>query len=51
MPKENKMCKIATCAFNREMRLCFECPEFPYETTKTGPIKYDYCNFISGKAF
>jgi len=48
-PKENKFCKIATCAFRKGVRLCFECKEFPCETTKTGPISYDYCQFISGK--
>lgn len=49
-PKENKFCKIATCAFRKGVRLCFECIEFPCETTKTGPISYDYCQFISGKS-
>jgi len=46
-PKENKFCKIASCAFNKGMFLCFECPEFPCETTKMGPISYDYCKYIS----
>jgi hypothetical protein len=50
-PKENKMCKIATCAFNKGVRLCFECSEFPCETTKEGPIDYGYCTYISGKTF
>ena len=40
VPKQNKMCQIATCAFNKGVRLCFECPEFPCETTKNGPISY-----------
>ena len=48
-PKENKFCKIATCAFRKGVRLCFECKEFPCETTKSGPISYGYCQFISGK--
>ena len=49
-PKENKFCKIATCAFRKGVKLCFECKEFPCETTKTGPISYDYCQFVSGKS-
>jgi hypothetical protein len=48
-PKDNKMCKIATCAFNRGVTLCFQCHEFPCETTKSGPISFGYCQFISGK--
>jgi len=43
------MCKIATCAFHKGVALCFQCPEFPCETTKLGPISYGYCQFISGK--
>jgi hypothetical protein len=49
MPKENKFCKIASCAFSKKMRFCFECGEFPCEITKTGPISYGYCQYISGK--
>jgi hypothetical protein len=49
IPKENKMCKIATCADTRGVHLCFECTEFPCEITKAGPISYGYCQFISGK--
>ncbi|MGD0056872.1 MAG: DUF3795 domain-containing protein [Methanomassiliicoccales archaeon] len=49
MPKMNEMCKISTCAFERGARYCFECPDFPCETTKSGPIAHDYCMFISGK--
>jgi hypothetical protein len=49
MPKMNRMCKISTCAFERGVRYCFQCPDFPCETTKSGPIAYDYCMFISGK--
>ncbi len=50
-PKENKFCQIATCAFHKGVRLCFECPDFPCETTKLGPVKYEYCQFISGGGF
>jgi hypothetical protein len=49
-PKKNKFCMIATCAFEKGVELCFECPEFPCETTKSGPISYGYCTYISGKA-
>jgi hypothetical protein len=31
------------------VKLCFDCPEFPCETTKKGPISFGYCQFISGK--
>jgi len=48
-PKENKMCKIATCAFRKGIRYCFDCDDFPCETTKLGPVNYGYCQFISGK--
>jgi hypothetical protein len=48
-PQINKMCAIATCAFKKGVRLCFECPEFPCDSTKKGPISYGYCEFISGK--
>ncbi|HRR53928.1 MAG TPA: DUF3795 domain-containing protein [Candidatus Methanomethylicus sp.] len=50
IPKENKLCRIADCAFRRGVKLCFECREFPCETTKTGPISYGFCQYISGKA-
>ena len=49
VPKANKFCKIATCAFRKRIKLCFECPEFPCETTKEGPITYGYCCYIAGK--
>jgi hypothetical protein len=51
MPKENEMCMISTCAYRNRIGLCFECSEFPCETTKKGPISYDYCKFIAGKGF
>ncbi len=50
-PKDNRMCKIATCAFKKGVTLCFECRDFPCETTKCGPISFGYCQFISGKDF
>ncbi|WP_455363651.1 DUF3795 domain-containing protein [[Eubacterium] cellulosolvens] len=48
-PKQNKFCKIATCAFTKDVELCFRCSAFPCETTKEGPIAYEDCRFISGK--
>jgi len=47
-PKENKFCKIATCAHRKDVVLCFECQEFPCELTKEGPISYGYCQYIAG---
>jgi len=49
LPRENRMCQIATCAFRKGVALCFSCPDFPCETTRSGPISYGYCKFISGK--
>jgi len=49
VPRENKFCKIATCAFKKGVSMCFACPEFPCETTKEGPIAFGYCQYISGK--
>ncbi|HVO78057.1 MAG TPA: DUF3795 domain-containing protein [Methanomassiliicoccales archaeon] len=49
VPKKNQFCAVATCAFEKGVKLCFECPSFPCETTKQGPISYGYCQFISGK--
>lgn len=49
IPKENKFCVIATCAYHKGVQLCFECVQFPCETTKKGPIDYEYCQYIAGK--
>ena len=51
LPRENRMCRIATCAFQKGVSLCFQCPQFPCETTKLGPISYGYCQYIAGKDF
>lgn len=48
-PRENKFCSISTCAFKKGARLCFECAGFPCEVTKSGPISYGYCEYITGK--
>ena len=50
VPKQNPFCQISTCAFNRGVRICFECAYFPCELTKAGPINYNYCSFIAGKS-
>jgi hypothetical protein len=49
LPKQNKMCTIASCAQQKGVRLCFECTEFPCETTKQGPISYGYCRYLSSQ--
>lgn len=48
--RENKFCKICTCAHNKNIDLCFNCDEFPCELTKEGPISFAYCLYIAGKA-
>jgi hypothetical protein len=48
-PKRIKMCKIASCAFDKGISLRFECADFPSQTTKCGPISYGYCTYLSGK--
>jgi hypothetical protein len=48
-PRESKFCKIASCGFKKGVRTCFECSEFPCETTGHGPINYGFCQYISGK--
>ena len=50
VPRENKFCAIASCAHGRGVRLCFACSDFPCEITKSGPVGYGYCLYISGKA-
>ncbi len=49
-PKENRFCKIATCAFVKGISHCFVCGGFPCEITKEGPVSYGYCTYIAGKA-
>lgn len=49
MPKQNKFCRVTTCAYEKGVSLCFECSEFPCEVTKSGPISYEYCQYIAGK--
>ena len=50
-PRENRMCQIATCAFRKGVALCFECLEFPCQTTKSGPISFGYCQYLAGREF
>jgi len=45
--RDNPHCRIATCAFHRGVKLCFECPAFPCDNTKTGPLNYGYCQYIA----
>lgn len=47
LPRQNPMCKIASCAYEKGISLCFKCPQFPCDTTKLGPISYGYCCYIS----
>jgi len=49
VPKENEFCAIATCAYEKKVKLCFECEAFPCERTRSGPISFEYCRYISGK--
>lgn len=49
IPKENKFCKIASCAFKKGIHYCFKCNDFPCEITKKGPISYEYTKYIAGK--
>jgi hypothetical protein len=49
LPRENKFCAICTCAFRKGVKLCFQCPQFPCETTATGPISAGYCQYIAGE--
>ena len=38
-PRESKFCKVASCALKRGVRMCFECSEFPCETSKVNSVK------------
>jgi hypothetical protein len=49
VPRENRFCKICSCAFHRGVAICFECPDFPCETTKAGPVSHGYCQYLAGK--
>jgi hypothetical protein len=49
VPRENKFCQICNCAYTKGVKLCFECQDFPCETTKLGPISYGYCQYLTGK--
>ena len=48
-PKQNKFCKIATCAFENKASLCFERSEFSSEITQSGPIAFGFCRYRAGK--
>ena len=49
VPKDNPKCRIATCAHHRGVKLCFECPAFPCDITKGGPLNYGYCQYLACK--
>ncbi len=48
-PKDNPFCAVASCAFRKGAALCFECAEFPCETTKNGPVAFGYCTYIAAR--
>ena len=33
----------------KHVDICFNCPDFPCEVTKSGPISYGYAQYIAGK--
>ncbi|MCK5132243.1 MAG: DUF3795 domain-containing protein [Candidatus Sabulitectum sp.] len=47
VPKKDDICKISSCAAYGGIDFCFECTEFPCELTRLGPVKYEYCKYIS----
>jgi hypothetical protein len=47
--KENPFCQISSCAYSKGVKLCFACSYFPCETTKSGPVSYNYCKYIADK--
>lgn len=49
VPRQNRFCRITSCAFEKNVALCFECGEFPCELTKAGPISYGYCQYLAGR--
>ncbi|MCU0861686.1 MAG: DUF3795 domain-containing protein [Methanomassiliicoccales archaeon] len=49
VPRANDFCAVCTCASERGVRLCFECPDFPCATTGKGPISLGYCQYLAGK--
>lgn len=48
VPRANKFCQICTCAFEKGVRHCFGCPDFPCEKMKEGPVAYGFCQYLSG---
>jgi hypothetical protein len=49
--RENNFCTVANCAFNRGVKYCFDCSKFPCELTKSSPINYGFCKFISERKY
>ena len=48
-PRANPFCRVCSCAFEKGHRYCFQCPEFPCETTKSGPVVFGYCTFLADR--
>ena len=49
VPKSSEFCQVCTCGFEKGIRFCFDCPEFPCETSKLGPIDYGFCLHLADK--
>ncbi|NIO37329.1 DUF3795 domain-containing protein, partial [Candidatus Bathyarchaeota archaeon] len=45
-PWETEFCEVASCPFNKGVRVCFECSDFSCDTTKLGPINYGFCQYM-----
>jgi hypothetical protein len=49
LSRKNKLCKICNCAFQKCVKLCFQCPSVPFEATKEEPISREYCLYTLEK--
>jgi len=50
VPRSNEFCKVCTCAFEKGIRFCFDCPEFPCEISKSGPIDFGFCLYLADRS-
>jgi len=41
-------CGVINCYKEKGVDFCFQCSEFPCETSELGPINYGFCQCISG---
>ena len=48
-PRQNDFCRICSCAFEKGVKLCFECDKFPCDLFREGPISYGFCQYLAGK--